>query len=117
VIVSIGAGKVMVTTGLASVWGIVRNAGESADMVEGDTKSGKPRVIDLDAETVAVLRAHRKARGGMALQLVRDDELEFGDIEGQHRNPEHTSRQFIRDVDRCGAVLGADALPVIRLHD
>ena len=91
--------------------GIVRNAGESAGVVEGDTKSGKPRVIDLDGATVAVLRAHRKERGTVVLQLARDDALLFGDIEGQHRNPEHTSRQFIRDVTRCGEV------PAIRLHD
>ncbi len=91
--------------------GMVRNAGESAEVVEGDTKSGKPRVIDLDAATVAILRAHRKDRGGVALQLARDDALVFGDIEGQHPNPEHTSRQFTRDLARCQTV------PVIRLHD
>ena len=31
--------------------------------------------------------------------------------EGQHRNPEHVSRQFVRDAERCGQV------PMIRLHD
>jgi integrase len=91
--------------------GIVRNAGESAGVREGDTKSGKPRVIDLDAGTVAALKAHRKARGAMALQLVRSDALVFGDVEGQHRNPEHVSRQFVRDVARCREV------PAIRTHD
>jgi hypothetical protein len=45
----------------------------------------------------------------MALVLARDDALVFGDIEGQHRNPEHTSRQFNRDFTRCGEV------PPIRL--
>jgi integrase len=35
----------------------------------------------------------------------------FGDVEGRHRNPEHTSRQFVRDATRCPDV------PVIRLHD
>lgn len=97
--------------------GIVRNAGEGAEVVEGSTKSGKPRVIDLDAGTVAVLRAWRKERGSMALQLARDDALAFGDLEGRHRNPEHVSRQFARDIARCRAALGEDALPVIRLHD
>ncbi|MGO9671190.1 MAG: tyrosine-type recombinase/integrase, partial [Streptosporangiaceae bacterium] len=97
--------------------GMVRNAGESAEVAEGDTKSGKPRVVDLDAATVAVLRAHRKDRGGLALQLVRDDALVFGDIEGRHRNPEHVSRQFARDVVRCQAAIGAEAVPVIRTHD
>jgi integrase len=91
--------------------GMVRNAGESASVVEGDTKSGKPRVIDLDEDAVSVLRAHRKARGAMALQLVASGALVFGDLEGAHRNPEHVSRQFGRDVERCGQV------PGVRLHD
>jgi integrase len=97
--------------------GMIRNAGEGAGVVEGDTKSGKPRLIDLDAPTAAVLRAHRRERGALALQLARDDALVFGDIEGYHRNPEHTSRQFARDVGRCCDELGSDALPRIRLHD
>jgi integrase len=97
--------------------GMIRNAGESAGVVEGDTKSGKPRLVDLDGPTVAVLRAHKRERGALALQLVRDDALVFGDIEGQHRNPEHVSRQFARDTARCCGELGSDALPGIRLHD
>jgi integrase len=47
--------------------GMVRNAGEGAEIHEGDTKSGKRRVIDLDEDAVTGLRAHRKARGAMAL--------------------------------------------------
>ena len=97
--------------------GMVRVAGEGASIVETDTKSGKPRVVDVDPATVAVLKAHRKARGSLALQLARDDSLVFGDAEGRHRNPEHTSRQFAGDMARCRKVLGAEALPAIRLHD
>jgi integrase len=108
--------------------GMVRVAGEGADVVEGDTKSGKPRVVDLDDElddneddgippTTDVLKAHRKARGSMALQLARADALVFGDIEGEHRNPEHVSRQFTGDIERCQNALGAEAVPAIRLHD
>lgn len=97
--------------------GIVRNAGEGAGVVEGDTKSGKPRVVDLDPETTAQLRAWRKQRGSLALQLARDDALVFGDVESGYRNPEHVSRQFTRDVARCRAALGEDVMPAIRLHD
>jgi integrase len=74
-------------------------------------------VIDLDAASVAVLRSRKREHGALALQLARDGALVFGDIEGQHRNPEHVSRQFVRDVARCRAGLGPDALPMIRLHD
>jgi integrase len=96
--------------------GMVRTAGEGAEVVDGGTKSGRPRVIDLDAATVAVHKAHRRERGSMALQLARDDALVFGDLEGRHRNLEHTRRQFVRDTERCRAGLG-DVLPVIRTHD
>lgn len=47
----------------------------------------------------------------MALQPITPGSLVFGDVEGRHRNPEHVSRQFTRDVDRCGRA------PGIRLHD
>ena len=91
--------------------GMVRTASEGAGVVEGDTKSGRRRLIDLDDATAAVLRARRRERGALALQLARDDALIFGDLEGRLRNPEQVSRQFTRDVARCGAV------PPIRLHD
>lgn len=97
--------------------GIVRYLGEGAEMVEDDTKSSKPRVIDLDPDTVALLRAWRKQRGLIALQLARDDALVFGDIEGEYRNGEHVWRQFKRDVARCRKDVGEDAVPIITIHD
>jgi integrase len=97
--------------------GMVRVAGESAEVTEGDTKSGKPRVVDIDAATVAVLRAHRKARGGMALQLARDDALVFADHKGRQLQPEHFSRSFADALRRCAKQLGSAAPPAIRLHD
>lgn len=108
--VSLDAGTVSIRRSA----GVVRNRGEAPVIVEGDTKSGKPRVVDLDAATVAVLRAYRKARGSMALQLARDDALVFADHEGRARYPEGVSRRFGMDLARCRKA-GAD-LPVIRLH-
>lgn len=97
--------------------GIVRYAGEGAEMVEDDTKTSKPRVIDTDPGTAAVLRAWKSGRGSLALRLVKPDALMFGDLEGSHRNGEHVWRQFTGDVRKCRKALGADALPVIRVHD
>lgn len=97
--------------------GIVRIAGQAAEMIEDDTKSSKPRVVDLDPDTTALLRAWRQKAGLAALQLARPDALVFGDIEGAHRNGEHVWRQFKRDIERCRKELGADALPVITVHD
>ena len=74
--------------------GLVRTKGEGAELVEGSTKSGKERVIDLDPQTLAALRAWRGARAGLNLRLARDDTLGFGDIEGRHQHPERFSRRF-----------------------
>jgi integrase len=97
--------------------GVLRVKGEGASVVEGDTKTGKPRVIDLDAGTVALLRSHRRARGAVHLNHVRDDALVFGDHEGGYLHPERVTRTFKADVERCRAALGEAGPPVIRLHD
>ena len=97
--------------------GVVRTKGEGFTIAEGTTKTDKPRLIDLDAATVAVLRSHRLERGGMALPLAKPAALVFGSIEGEHRHPEHTSRQFKSDLARCRKALGEGAPPDCRLHD
>jgi integrase len=100
--------------------GVVRVKGEGANLTEGPPKTGKPRVVDIGPATVAVLRAHRRERGTMALQLVAADALVFGDTEGRHLHPERFSRTFSEALARCGRELaeaGVDPPPAIRLHD
>ena len=97
--------------------GMVREFGQGAEMVEDDTKSSKPRVVDLDADTVSAGKAWKRQRGEMHLSLARADSLVFGTTEGEHRNGEHVWREFKRDVARCRKALGADAVPMIRVHD
>ena len=81
--------------------GVVRVKGEGGRVVEGPTKTGKPRVVDLGTETVAALRAHRKQSGAMALQLVQPAALVFADQEGRLLHPEHFSRSFTDALARC----------------
>jgi integrase len=97
--------------------GMVREFGQGATMVEDDTKSSKPRVVDIDPDTVALLRAWKSERGTLALPLAKPDALIFGSIEGEHRNGDHVWRSFNRDVTRCRKALGEDALPMITVHD
>lgn len=51
--------------------GLIRVKDEGAAVLEGPTKTGKPRVIDLDPGTVAVLRAWKRDRGSLALVLAK----------------------------------------------
>jgi integrase len=96
---------------------MIRYKGEPGAVHEGPTKGHRPRVVAISAGVVNVLRAYRKERGAMALQLARPDALVFGNLEGGYRNPEHVSQAFIAAVGRCRRALGDDVVPVIRLHD
>jgi integrase len=72
------------------------------------------RTVDLDAGTVAVLKAHRKAqleeRAEAGLGRPRADGLIFTDEQGDPLHPNVVSRTF-------GKLVREAQLPVIRLHD
>jgi integrase len=80
--------------------GVVENQGAVEQLVEGPTKAGEERVVDLDAGTVVALRACRAVRGGLPLDLVRDSALVRGNLNGIHRHPERFSRRFAGQVAR-----------------
>jgi len=96
---------------------VVKAKGAGERLVEGPTKTGRSRVVDLDAGTVAALRAYRSARGGLSLDLVRDAALVLSNLDGTHGHPERFSRRFAGQVARARKALGVERLPVIRLHD
>ena len=91
--------------------GIVRVKGQKGILREGPTKTCKPRVVDIDPATAAVLRAWKRERGALALQLARHDSVVFGNHEGQFRQPERFSHLFRETQDRCARMLGEDARP------
>jgi hypothetical protein len=95
------------------VGGRCAGQGEGAVVKEGDTKTAKPHVVDIDAATVALLKAYKRERGGMALQLARDDALVFGDQEGNHRHPERFSRG---SRTSSGAARGRSRRPAARRY-
>jgi integrase len=105
------------TVGVRRSVGVVRVKGEPGYLREGKTKTCKPRVVDLDPAAVAVLRAWKRERGALALQLARNDAVVFGDHEGRFRHPERFSHLFREAQQRCVRMLGDDAPPVIRVHD
>jgi len=61
---------------------VVKAKGAGERLVEGPTKTGRSRGVDLDAGTVAALRAYRTARGRLALGLVRDSALVLSNLDG-----------------------------------
>jgi integrase len=111
--VDLDAGRVAVRRSV----GVVKAKGAGEQLVEGPTKTGQSRVVDLDAVTVAALRAYRAARGLLALDLVRDSAIVLSNLDGSHRHPERFSRRFVGQVVQARKALGEEQLPVIRLHD
>ena len=96
---------------------LIKVKGERERIEIGPPKSGKPRVIDVDGVTLAVLRAHRKTIGTLALGLARDDAYVLGDVDGSVRHPERFSLAFKRHIAMARDELGEDVLPEVRLHD
>lgn len=97
--------------------GVVKVKGQPSQVLEGPTKSSRPRVIDLDPDTVALLKAWRVERGELALQLARHDALIFGTLEGEHLHPERFSARFVEKLDQCRRKVEGEPPPRIRLHD
>ena len=95
---------------------VVKNKGEGQQVLVRTPKSGRPRTVDLDEQTVAMLRAHKSARGSLSLTLARDDAFVLGDVNGRVRHPERFSRRWETAV-RQARMASGDALPAIRLHD
>ncbi|SFU03259.1 Site-specific recombinase XerD [Geodermatophilus amargosae] len=97
--------------------GTVKRKGAGEELVEGPTKTGQSRVVDLDAGTVAALRTYREARARASPDLVRDTALVLSTLDGTHLHPERFSRRFTAQVLRARKAPGEDQVPAIRLHD
>jgi hypothetical protein len=74
---------------------VVKAKGAGEQLVEGPTKTGQSRVVDLDSGTVGALRAYRAARALLALDLVRDSAIVLSNLDGSHRHPERFSRRSV----------------------
>ena len=96
---------------------VVKRKGEGELIIVGTPKSGKARTVDLDPGTLATLKAHKAARGTLALALARDDAYVLANLDGTVRHPERFSRRFVAAVVSARKTLGEDHLSKIRLHD
>lgn len=71
------------------------------------TKTGSARVIDIDAETLRVLKAHKSDRGAISLSLARADAYLFGDDNGAIRVPDAVTSRWTRRLDwACAKIEG-----------
>lgn len=88
--------------------------GHAVALVDGEPKSGKSRMVDLDAQTLAILKSHkaRLAREKLASPLPTFNEagLLFVNEDGTPLHPDYLSRRYRRLAD------GVE-VPSIRLHD
>jgi integrase len=96
---------------------LIKNAGESERIEMGPPKSGRSRVVDIDLQTIAVVRSHRAAPASLSLSFRRPDAYVFGDVAGGVRHPERFSRTFQSRVRTAQRALGDEVLPSLRLHD
>jgi integrase len=93
--------------------GIRRSADVTTRNKAKVTKTGAARVLDLDAETLAVLKTYKVKRGAISLNLARADAYVFGNDAGEIRSPNEVSRRWTSRVQRAQAEL--DELPRVTL--
>lgn len=96
----------------------VKTKGEKQRLVEGPTKSGRTRVVDIDEQTANRLRWFRVYRAGnLAIKLVNPDMVVFGDEEGSWRLPESFSRTFRQQLARFRRTQPVNQqIPAIHFH-
>src|SRR4051794_32206935 len=91
--VDLDAGRLQVRRSV----GTVNPKGAGDEPVEGPTTTGQARVVGIDADTVAALRAYRGTRAGLAAGLVQ---LRAGPREPRRHPP--PPRAVLRPVRRAG---------------
>jgi integrase len=78
------------------------------------TKTGSARVLDLDTDSLAVLKAYKAKRGAISLDLARADAHVFGNDAGEIRSPNEVSRRWTTRVRRAQTEI--DELPRVTLQ-
>ncbi|MCF8588737.1 tyrosine-type recombinase/integrase [Gordonia liuliyuniae] len=82
------------------------------------TKTGSVRTVDVDAETMRVVKAWRRELAAVTLDLTRPTAFVFPNVQtGGARSPNEVSRRWRTRIKNARAELGENSLPAIRLHD
>ncbi|MEV5705746.1 tyrosine-type recombinase/integrase [Actinoallomurus sp. NPDC052274] len=97
----------------------------AGERIEGTTKSGRSRVVSIDAGTVQVLKAHRQRQNADRLAAGeewkgaagKDDDYLFTTAWGEPIHPDTVSSLMASLIARHNKATPATALPPARLHD
>lgn len=73
---------------------VVKVKGEGQRILVDVPKSGKARVVELDSDTLALLRSWWAGLGAVHLTLAAPTSLVLGNLQGGMRHPEAFSRPF-----------------------
>jgi integrase len=94
----------------------VRRATDSTQRnVVKSTKTGGSRVVDVDLETLDILRKWKALRGSLALDLVRPSAYVFGNLAGEGRSPHAITDIWAYRIRQACEALGGDGLTPITL--
>jgi len=106
---------------------LVKERGKGERIVIKPPKNNRPRVIDVDEETLRTLQARREQLASIETRLASATAYVFPGDDGGVAHPERFSRRFTAATVRARKWLASqkgdagqvdvDLLPTIRLHD
>jgi integrase len=74
------------------------------------TKTGRSRVLDIDSDTVADLKAWKALRGSISLDLARPGAFVFGNLAGEMRSPNEVGQRWNYRLREARAHFGEEHL-------
>ena len=97
--------------GVALTWGDVNFQNNTVVIVHASdsglrkaikkTKTGKPRVVPLDAKTMDVLAAHKAERLKLGEKFIKPESYIFGNLDGSVRNPGDVGERWSKTVAKA----------------
>lgn len=80
-------------------------------------KTGKGRLLDIDSETMAILKEWKTTRAKLGPDFVQRDSFVFGTIDNQLRSPNSVTGRWTRAVKKARIALGEDIMRRVTIKE
>lgn len=80
-------------------------------------KTGKGRLLDIDNETIAILKEWKATRANLGPDFVLPESFVFGTVDNQLRSPNSVTGRWTRAVKKARIALGEDIMRRVTIKE